>query len=202
MTLIIPAGFGQVIHQLRLAGDPEPMAVTYGIAVTATGVSDPAGMANTLHDAFWDALGAQLNGAYTLFSTEVKWRDEPLADLSIVVNVEPKVGTATGAALPQNVAGLVQKRTQSSGRRNRGRFYLPGLREGEVSDTGQISSGSLVGINGVLASWLAKFGATLTNVEDMVILHNLGVSPAAGPTIVTQLLLDPVVATQRRRLRK
>jgi hypothetical protein len=202
MPLIIPDGFGQVIHQLQLVGDPEPMAVTYGVQIDSGGVIDAPGMANSLHDAFWDALGAQLNGSYTLFSTEVKWRGAAAADLSVVVHVEPKLGTATGAALPQNVAGLVKKLTATSGRRNRGRFYLPGLREGEVSDTGQVNSGSVTGINGVLATWLGKFGTLMSQIDAMVILHNTGISGAPAPTAVTQLLLDPVVATQRRRLRK
>lgn len=202
MPIIIPSGFGQVLHQLRLVGDPEPMAVTYGVALDAGGVTDPVSMADGLHEAFFAAFAGQLNGSYTLYSTEVKWRGSAVADLSVVVHVEPKTMTSTGAALPQNTAALIHKLSASAGRRNRGRFYLPGLREGEVNDTGLINSGSITGFNNALATWLNKFATLMPQVDAMVILHNLGISGAPPPTPVTQLLIDPVVATQRRRLRK
>jgi hypothetical protein len=202
MPLIIPAGFGQVLHQLRLAGDPEPMAVTYGVAIDAGGVTNAAALGDELHEAFYAAVKDQLPTTWTLYQTELKWRDVGVADLMVQIHVEPKAMVAAGAALPQNVAGLIHKLSASAGRRNRGRFYLPGLREGEVSDTGLVNSGSVTGINNALATWLAKFGALIGQVDAMVILHSTGISGAPTPTPVTQLLIDAKVATQRRRLRK
>ncbi len=202
MTLIIPEGFGHVTHQLRLAGDPEPMAVTYGVAIDAGGVTNAATLLDELHEAFHAAFTGSLPLSWTLYQTELKWNDDVVADLRIAIHVEPKAMSAAGAALPQNVAGLVHKLSSQAGRRNRGRFFLPGLREGEVSDTGQITTNSITGINAALATWLNKINTLMSQVDGMVILHSTGITGAGPPTLVTQLLIDPVVATQRRRLRK
>ncbi len=202
MTLIIPDGFGHVTHQLRLAGDPEPMAVTYGVALDAGGVTNIATLLDELHEAFHAAVTGSLPASWTLYQTELKWNDDVLADLKVSIHVEPKAMTASGAALPQNVAALVHKLSTSAGRRNRGRFFLPGLREGEVSDTGMVSGNSITGINNDLAAWLNKLNTLMSQIDGMVILHSTGISGAPPPTVVAQLLVDPVVATQRRRLRK
>jgi hypothetical protein len=202
MPIIIPSGFGQVLHQLRLTGDPEPMAVTYGVAIDSGGVIDAPTLVDQLHDAFFEMAKINMPASWTLYQTELKWRGTPVGDLSVQIHVEPKTMEASGAALPQNVAGLIHKLTQQAGRRNRGRFYLPGLREGEVSDNGQVNSGTVTGTNALLATWLGKFGALIGQVDAMVVLHSTGISGAPPPSVVTQLLLDPVVATQRRRLRK
>ncbi len=202
MALIIPDGFGQVLHQIRLAGDNEPMAVTYGVAIDAGGLINPAAAANDIHDAFHAAISSQLGTSYTLYQTEIKWKEAAVADLRVVIHVEPKAFVGTLATLPQNTAALVQKRTAVAGRRNRGRFYLPGIGESVVDNIGQITPANVAAMNADLGLFLGKFGTTFAQLDAMVVLHNTGISGAPSPTPVTQLLVDPIVATQRRRLRR
>jgi hypothetical protein len=202
MPIIIPAGFGQVIHQLRLDGDPEPMAVTYGVDIDTAGVTDPAVTADDLHERFFTALGSIAHSSYTLYSTELRWNSGAGVDLSVVLHVEPKVFTGTQAPLPQNCAGLIHKRSGSVGRRHRGRFYLPGFGEGDVTGVGGISSGTQGTVNTKLATWLTALQTLIPAIDGMVILHSTGITGAPPPTPVTSMILDPVIATQRRRLRR
>jgi len=202
MTLIIPDGFGQVIHQLRLVGDLEPMAVTYGIKVDGGGVTAPDTLADGLHEAFYTAWNVNMSNQYTLYQTEVKWKDVALADVSVVVHVEPKVMTSTASPCPQNVAFLIQKLSGMAGRRNRGRMYVPGVNEANVGPSGLLLGTEQSGLNTKLAAWCTTLSTSIGQCDGMAILHSTGLSGAPAPTMVNSLLCDALVATQRRRLRK
>ncbi len=201
MPQLLPIGFGQVLHELRLTGDPEPMAVTYGVKLDAGGVPDPALTCDQLHEFFFTAFGTLIANDYTLFSTELKWNESLGVGVQLNLHVEPKVCTSASAALPQNTAALISKRSAQAGRRHRGRLYLPGLAEGSVDAKGVINANLAGDFAAKLGPWLTNLRTLVPAVDEMVILHSTGISGAPTPTVVTQLLLDPIVSTQRRRLR-
>jgi hypothetical protein len=104
-------------------------------------------------------------------------------------------GGVGGQSAPPNVAYLIHKATALGGRRGRGRMFLPG-----VADTDVGTSGELIGEKAAtLNSSLFAFGGALTLAGyPLAVLHE-GAFP---PTLVTQLICDGRVATQRRRLRR
>jgi len=113
-------------------------------------------------------------------------------------------GTASGETPPVNTAILMQKRSAEGGRENRGRMYLPPARltEGDISKLGVIESTALASLNSSANNWLSDVEAISTDPDpqtNLVILHS---DPDSLPTIITDLEVASVVATQRRRLRR
>lgn len=201
VTYYIPGGYGQVIHRLGLTGDPDDMFVTLGWSADSA-LPDLAVAADSLHDAFkafWVAKGSD---QYTLKSTKVTYVEvtgDPPAEIE---HVESAVGTVSSNVFPQNTAFLVHKNTGLGGRHNKGRWYLPGAFESLVSPTGVVDATYLAGYNTSLATLRDAYYAA-TEVLAVVLLHNPRTAdPTPAPTNLLSLTLDPVVATQRRRLRK
>lgn len=84
-------------------------------------------------------------------------------------------------------------------------MYVPWiLADGEAGDTGNVDGTALAAFNGDAAALFSdlSLGTGIDSEAPMYILHDssgLGTEPA--PSRVTALSVDPVVATQRRRLR-
>jgi hypothetical protein len=201
MPQIVPAGFAEVIHSMSLVNDPEPMAITYGVQFDGQAPVDAQDTVEDLHAAFASTLFGIPHSSYTLQQTELRFVVAELGPVQIAVTINPIQGTGSASPLPQNSAALFHKRSANAGRRNRGRFYLPGLGEGSVDPAGRISIGEINAFNSLAANFLAGVRAA-ASIAEMVILHSDGVSSAPAPTVVTFMNLDPVIATQRRRLRK
>lgn len=185
-TLMIPTGHAQVSQALQLSGDSAPYYITYGIASPVA-----SGLAETLRGIFVTAWTAPVHTSYSISTCRV--RDESSYD-EYTANTP---GAFTGTALPQNVACLIEKLSLAVGRRNRGRIYMPGVlgASGNVDANGSIQSSRLSQLQTVCTTWL---GALTSASHHMVILHSSG---TPTPTSVSSLSVDPVVATQRRRLR-
>ena len=203
MPIVIPVNAGQVVHSLTLAGDPEPMAVTYGIDLHLEAVSQD--VVTALHDMFGDFIATFVADDYVCTATEMQVREAPDEPLSVYLATGNRAGGASSDPLPQNCAYLIQKRSAQAGRRGRGRLYLPGVVEGAVAANGVITDAQRTTVNAGLVAWLARFGGAgpTDAAADMVILHDSAIpnDPDLPPTLVTSLLCDPVIATQRRRLR-
>jgi hypothetical protein len=200
MTTVIPAGFAHVVHSYSLVGDNERMAYTYGIALGDLPLDGLNGVAEQLHGLtaqnLWDLPAPE----YALESTEVQGAGTPGDPGPVGVFVSRIGGTGTNSHLPQNSSTLIHKRSGAGGRRNRGRlnFIPPG--EASVANNGAINPASVTGFQTRFTAWLQAIQA-LTAVADMVILHSIGISTVPPPTVVTSLTVDPVISTQRRRLR-
>lgn len=210
MTLRIDPGFGQVIHSMTLAADPEPMAVTYGVAFDVGSADSPALMAAAaveLHDSFGDTVIGAMGNVYTLTTTEIRYVPDSGTlgdDPTIAVTSLARVGAQPGGVLPQNCAVLIHKRTARSGRRGRGRMYVPGIPEGDVSQVGGITT--LAGWQTALTAFYNRIVAA-PDVLGPVLLHStsptvpLLTDPLLVPDGITAFQVDGVIATQRRRLR-
>jgi hypothetical protein len=107
-------------------------------------------------------------------------------------------GTVTQTSFPPNCAVLVHKRTARGGRRGRGRLFWPWtVQEGQVEENGSIQTSSLTQQQTAANATLTALTA---NFVPMVLLHSPGLTTAGLPNLVTQLIVDPLISTQRRRL--
>jgi hypothetical protein len=203
MALVIPVGSGQVLHSLKLLGDPEPMAVTYGIRVEPDVGFDLNTMVAALKTAFDTTIKAQLSTAITHVQTELRFRLDPEpAGLNVAVSSSNTTGSEAGATLPQNSAYLVHKRTTTGGKGGRGRLYFPGVFEAAADTVGAVTAAEQAEWNTALGNWRTAIAA-VTAVEGMVLFHDsAGAHADEPPYLVTSLTLDPIIATQRRRLRR
>lgn len=104
-------------------------------------------------------------------------------------------GLASGVTHSPATAILVQKRSLSGGRRNRGRAFYPGAEKNSVGGDGIIAAATVTGIQ--------------TNWDDMVTdMQALGYAPHIfhqsapfAPTGVSAFSVQSQIATQRTRLR-
>ena len=74
-------------------------------------------------------------------------------------------------------------------------MFIPGLDEGAVGPSGEIAGALLTGYQTRLNTFLSDLNS---EGYTPVLFH----TASSDPTTITALVADPVVATQRRRLRK
>lgn len=104
-------------------------------------------------------------------------------------------GTLSGEGVQPNTSLLITKQTSFGGRRGKGRLYWPGIQDGVIDPYGSLTSGTA-------STFQTKFTAFLTGLSTadipMSLLH---ADPGHSPYLVTSLVVQNLVATQRRRLR-
>lgn len=197
MGVIIPDGYGQMNMRWSVAGDPEFMYCTLGVFDTAPG--DPpsavAGRMGTAWDACTLTTAANMSTGWSA-GTLIATVQTPTGPLTFETGTAV-AGTAVATTLPNNCAVLVRKFTNLGGRRNRGRMYLPPayLPEANVNQVGTIDPAVVTTIQGHMASLEAQLVAVDLA---MVVLHSNGGTPA----FITQLTVQPKLATQRTRMRR
>lgn len=187
MPLVIPTGFSQVTidHSIPSPGGSKVASTTFGVA------SEPSALqvTNIFNNYFISVFEPLGSSGVTILGASM--RDE----LFTYEYEDPTAGTNTLALAPPNVTLLVKKSTNGAGRKNRGRMYPPGLcYETTYDETGTMTIGSLNDYQDAFDAFLE--GLSLSAAE-MVVLHN----DETAPTVVQNLVVDPVAATQRRRLR-
>lgn len=155
-----------------------------------------------------------LESAYVL--TGARYRSLDRNDLNSgtvpIDGTKPTAGQIAGDALPPNVAMLVHKITTGRQRGQReGRWFLAGLTAEAVDDNGSILASAQGTYQAGLDSFLsgvndAGFGTS--GGSGMVVLNAPAASRVKGTQevdvtsrTVTKLQLDPLVSTQRDRLR-
>lgn len=108
-------------------------------------------------------------------------------------NAKPHQGTASGASFPPNVTALVRKEIARSRGTRRGRWYLNCITEAQADENGVLSSGIVLELQAALdAFW--------TGVNDAD-HHPSVVHSDNSADDITAFTVQPVAATQRRRLR-
>jgi hypothetical protein len=179
------------------------MAVTYGIGLEANvGSGQLPALATSLFSAFNTSVMPNVSAKYTHTRCVVRAGQSGLVPDLVAEANGSQIGGGSSSPLPQNTAMLIKKVSGLTGRQNRGRFYLPGIDESSVTEVGVLAAATITLIQGRLNTWLTSVN-DVVGITQMVILHQgLGDPPAIGPTIITQLIIDPVVSTQRRRLRR
>lgn len=193
----IPLEFGEAWFSFQVAGDSE-VAYThlaYGVAATVTQGAVDAGF-----QAFIDAFKVRFSSTVTL--TGGHFLEQTTAGIRRWdASVTAATGTLVGAALPINCAILVKKQTDLGGRRNRGRMYFPCPDETATDPAGLYGSSSVIAFNVQTAKLLT--GGTIHTafgfLGDPVVLHETG---SQTPATVTDLVTQPKIATQRRRMRR
>lgn len=124
-------------------------------------------------------------------------------------DTKPTVGEIAGAASPPNVTWLIRKQVtgRARGEKN-GRCYVSGVEEAGVSAAGVVG-GDYPGLwSTALDDLYSGVAGGIGPLNQLVVLTIPKAARVKGDTEfdvgtneVTQLQLDPMVATQRRRLR-
>lgn len=186
MPLIIPSGFSQVIHSFHTPGPGGGHMSSISYGVTASPSIAGAELLEGLFEGNWaESFYQPLVSQGTVMQNDAE-------GFYFSSGWDPG---RTGAIAPPQVASLVRKRTALRGKENQGRMYFPCLlSDGEIDDSGNISSGTFTDLITHADEWLA--GLDLADLT-MCILH----TTSSDPTPVLALSVDQTIATQRRRLR-
>lgn len=202
LPMQIPAGFG--LWTLTLASIYGPKEFSFNLGYSGTwSVSD-----NHAQSIWLDISGtgcpfapAAWTDRYTVIKAHANFQDDDtLHEMEWPINQH---GTGAWESCPTNTAVLVQKRTGVAGRNQRGRMYIPPtvVSEANVDTVGVIASTPL----GVMqTAWDAFWTALVADDFPPQLLHGgtkANPTHAPAPTPIIQFLVEPMVATQRRRLR-
>lgn len=196
MTQIIPPGY--VSTAIRLSS----LLFTDGFALITMGNrlpgdADPGEAASLIADALdISQIQNPLSTAVTIDQV-VTFTDEfsGLATMSLT-------GSNANQMPPVNSAVLIEKRTPVRGRRAQGRNFWPCLvQEAAVDAQGQIEAGVLDTLQDIFDTFHTQL---VTDGVGPVILQNEEgqTPPITPPPPVTRFVVDPVFATQRRRMRR
>lgn len=194
MPLVIPDGFSQVEYRWSLTGDPEVMVHTCGID-NGVIVGDLIG-AGLLNSDFLNAwpVGNQAS-VYTYLGVVLRVGNASGPPTIFEVPASRVGGNASVSPPAQNTCLLVRKQSSQGGRAGRGRMYMPPFMfdEASISPAGVINSAPVNQIQGFIDAWFHRNDA-------YVILHSEG--STLPPSPIGSFIVDPIVATQRRRLRR
>lgn len=162
--------------------DTDPALVAANIITAMTGVGSLQGIVDSTATFRRVRVSLGQDGA-----------EDTIADVAISL---PGLNSVT--SVPPNCALLVHKRTARGGRRGRGRLYIPWAMAGSsVDEAGVINASILTGLQTKATQFLSSL---TTNNVPMVVLHNLGISTMGPPNLVTSVVCDTRIGTQRRRL--
>lgn len=191
-----PPGYANCSLEFALVSFPRHAFITFGCNPTDT---DPLLVATNVKEAaaFTGSLLDIIDSNVTMVAVHVALGTDGGEDLHGDLATSD-AGRRSGASLPSNCALLVHKRTARGGRRGRGRVYLPwSLDDTIVDEIGIVPSATVTANNTKMATWLAQM---TVEAVPMVLLHDEGLTAEGPPDPVTQLLVDGLIGTQRRRL--
>lgn len=193
--MIIPIGYAQV--NLIFTGGSVPTGAQCTFGIDIGGAPDNPGDCGLLVAQAWSVAGfiAHLSNDVDLTSVLVKFGPNATGPSAEIATSEESAGGTAGVP---HTAFLVHKNTAQGGRAGRGRLFIPTVPEDLVNGAGGLDTTLLAAIQSDCDVFLEELD---TSFIPMVLLHGVG-SPLETPTPVTSLTVQPVVATQRRRLRR
>lgn len=198
MAKNVPVGYVDFVMNIKRDGDPDPFAVTFGANVASPPytLTDLNAMATA---ALAELPAAMIDVDRISGITAYVANDGPPTILQVALDIE---GTNVGNALPQNCAIIVSKNTGLGGRWNKGRLFWPSIIEAQVNENGALVSGYISNMDGYLNAFM---GETINpsgdcNLSSWVVFHDETLELL--PTPIIGLTTEPVIGTQRRRLRR
>jgi hypothetical protein len=192
----IPVGYAQVNNVIKLTGDNEEMICTMGIRLEGAVAADLQLICEDMFDAFADQFMFWVNSAYNLVRVDM-YSNLGAGNVVNSSTQAQRPGLQGGAAIPQNSAYLIRKRTAVAGKQGRGRMYLPGVEESAVDALGNLTAQRITDLNVSGTNYLQRL-VDNAKVGSAALLHSL---VGDVPDDITTLQCDSKIATQRRRLR-
>lgn len=191
---LIPIGAAQVNLKFTGNGLKRGAQVTYGVAC-GDGMAPEVVAQASINAVSTSDLMEHISNQVIISSVYVK-KGPNLTGVQLEV-ASNLPGEELLPAVPPNTAMLVKKVTPMGGRMNTGRLFWPGVPKDVNDGTGSIAAGSVQVYQGYFDRFLdalADFGTP------MILLHSSEAIQGI-PQSVMKLTVQPLLATQRRRLR-
>lgn len=192
----LTAGFGQITWRGTNESNGQMFMTSVGFIPVAVGTDDLA----EIELAFWGDLsfGGLVWEGWHSQGVQVKIGTSDPHEPITLEGAAGAEGAATGSPSTPQCSVLLKKLTNRGGRHGRGRMYIPGPQEAWVDGGGFVDPAGMSAYQDALEVFLEVF-STASWSDGLVLLH----SDAAGgaPNPIVDWFVEPVVATQRRRLR-
>lgn len=186
----VPAGFYETTMHFGLAGQSGDIAVSLGWDGHDAGDPPDFGDVVTNLTILMGNISVDCSLESVTFDLGSSAADNPTHD-----ETAGFFGLSSGTSLPPNVAILIQKRGSLGGRRHRGRAYFPGLPQSAINAGGTIDGAVVTGLQ---TNWDGMASAQAADGDTPALFHQ---SSPFTPTSVGTFTVQPVIATQRTRLR-
>jgi len=193
------AGYASCSYKLVHAGMARSAFITFGVHPTST---NPVTIAAALSTAFLP-FQSQFDSQVTMTETRVSYGVDGSEDTIGVVG-SAFAGSRSALSGPPNLAIMFKKQTTRGGRRGTGRMFMPWFcNASDYDELGTLTGGFLTTANTAAAQWISNLN---TGSNPLVLLHRPSPPDTTHPTtpgapnVVTSMLCDPLVSTQRRRL--
>lgn len=206
---VIPSGFYSIVFEHEVNGDPDRWLSTWGWGADGEVLSDAD------FEAICDSWAARIVVPIMSTNTGFVRATASVAGGVIKELDRTDAGTIAGPFGPVSNSVIIEKRTASPGRHNRGRCFLPCVPDAEIQENGRIDldyrNACVAAMDLFIDDCVGLGGGTGT----IVLLHSKGwgegddprdpvpADPgnAPAPTIVTHTTARPIVGTQRSRVR-
>lgn len=194
--MVIPAGFCQVNLVYDGTSLPTGAQTTMGLRLDDETLL-PLQVATLVDTALGDGdfMSASENGV-NIAQILVKFGPNATGPSAQIATAH--AGSAGSDGQNPNTSYLIHKLTLNGGHAGQGRWYQPGVYDPAIDENGSVHTGTIT----TLSEAYASFHASLLGAELIpVVLHGAD-SPIDEPSEIQGWVPDPVVATQRRRLRR
>lgn len=189
---IIPTGFYEAAFHHTCDGSLHDTVCTLGLKYNGTDFTNDG---NGVGTGWGQYVMSEMANVWHFF--KVVLRD---ANGAVKERIWNQVGGKASVAQTTNTAFLIDKQTGLSGRRFKGRMYLPGVSETDIDHNGIVTGGKQVAVT-------TAMGNLINSLQgfhfDVYLLHGPrkdGLTPPP-PTFITGMSCSARVATQRDRMR-
>lgn len=196
MSLIIPDGFAQVAIPIQHTLLARQAITTFGIDLSGFAGTDPQAADAVM--TCWINFVQPVMDSNTTAGPAILTVGVTGGENIVVSGILDSTGADSQSSAPPSVAVLVNKITARGGRRGRGRMFVPwAVNTADVNEAGLIATAA---VNNLEAAF-GDFRTCLSVSDvDMVLLHNDGISDPGAPNAVTQVQVEALIGSQRRRL--
>lgn len=202
MTTVLPSGYATWAATYRQSATGRAAVVTLGVLHTP--IATAAGTRANINNAFFSTGGLldpiTLDTSWIIEGTYVLSNQGGVLTSDTVLVGLP--GSDTHTSPPPNVSVLMNKRSALAGRQNRGKMSIPAgfIDETDIDEGGVIAGATQIALQ---AAALQSFNALVANNVPPYLLHSMPISGILPlPTAVTSFFINPLVGTQRKRLRR
>jgi len=201
--MIIPPGFAAFNVRIKHAAVSRPAYITGGVRIDTPPVTNVAVVLGGIYAGSGSDFCELMDFDCTVGPVTAYVGQDGGSPL-VFVDTRTRLGGVSITAPPGNCAVLIHKRSTRGGRRGRGRWFVPWtVGEANVDEAGAITASTVTQLQGEYTSLLAAHN---TVGLPLVLLHDESEptaahpSPPGLPNEVVQLVVDPLISTQRRRL--
>lgn len=187
--LTLPVWYAQYVIEYEGPGQSGHVNSIGVIGSTDGSTAINQGDCDNFAEAWRDHFASQMNENVTMLS--VKLRNST----SEFNNVTTKDGDFSGNMMPLNNAYHYRKVVATEGSPP-GALYLPGVTENNIENNGQLVGSVLTQLQDHADDFLTEIAS---HDLRMLVGHNV---PALVLSEVTQIIADPLVSNQRRRIRR